>query len=66
MSKRTFELTYDQIDQIVVEELKWQQKYFEDELENFYTKKKFVHPEDAQTYIEDLAAVKRLLRMYTV
>jgi hypothetical protein len=66
MSKKTIELTYDQIDKIVVEELEWQKAYFEEELKNFYTGAKFVHPEDAETHIEDLAAVKRLLRWWTV
>lgn len=66
MNKRTFDLTYDQIDKIVVEELEWQKAYLEEELKNFYTGAKFVHPEDAENHIEDLASVKRTLRMYTV
>ena len=63
MSKRTFELTYDQIEQIFVEEIEWQLHYIDGEIANFKSGV-FVHQGDIDRYLEDRVALKRVLGMY--
>lgn len=65
MSEVTVKLDHDTVDNIVVQELEWQLKYFKDEIIK-HAKGGWLHPDDLEAYIEDYIAMKRVLGRYKV